>query len=77
MTRRLAGLVALARVLLDNSRRHQEEVGVAGLLASRSQQCVDLAAVVGLVIEEVGDRRRERLRDVCGLGDRPIGEGVG
>src|SRR6185312_4556750 len=38
----------------------QHQVGVAGLQAVRGQQCVRLAAVMGLMIEEMRDQEPER-----------------
>ena len=45
--------------------------------ADPGEQAMRLAAMMGLVIEEMGERRPKRLGDVRRIGDRPIGEGAG
>ena len=47
------------------------------LAAGDGEQRVRLAAMVGLVVEEMRQRRRQRLGDVGRPGDRAVAEGAG
>ena len=52
-------------MLFDDPRHDQEQVGVVDLLAGGGQQRVRLAAVVGLVVEEMGDEQPLRRRHLA------------
>jgi hypothetical protein len=54
-----------------------QEVEGGGGAGEPGQEAVGLAAVVGLVVEEVHQRRRQRLLDVARVRDRAVAEEPG
>src|SRR6516164_1093666 len=55
----------LGRARADDIGDHQEQVGVAGLLAGCGQHSVDLPTVMCLVVEEVGHQQPQRCADLA------------
>src|SRR5665213_1317875 len=58
----------------DHLRYHQEQIGIVGLFAGGGDQRVCLAAVVRLMVEEMGDEQPLRRADLALRGAAEPGE---